>query len=291
MYPESQPGSLAERLRRLRLDAGLTGDQLALALSWPEATGRSKVSKIENDRQQPDEDNIRDWARVTGHPELADDLLDLLAGMKVSRKRWRQGLRSEGAAAVQAARNQRTAAATRIRNVETVLIPGMLQTSGYAQAVFESAALLYGAVDVAGAVQKRMDRQQLLYDQSKTFEFITTEAALYLMPCPARVMAGQLDRLLSLSMDNVAFGIIPFTADLALLPINGFLLSDDVLTVETLAGSDEETGEAAALAHRTFDLLMGEALTGEDMRRLIMRAADRLRSALRGSGGAARRGT
>ena len=51
-----------------------------------------------------------------------------------------------------------------------------------------------------------MHRQQVLYDTSKAFEFVFTEAALYLLPCSRQVMLGQLDRLLSLGMDNVTLG-------------------------------------------------------------------------------------
>jgi transcriptional regulator with XRE-family HTH domain len=278
VHPD-QPGSLAERLLRLRKEAGLTGAQLSDALGWEEGTGRTKVSKIENGRQQVTENDIRAWARATGHPEQAEDLLDLLASAKVVRTRWRQQRLGGGqAAAVQQARDRTTQAATRIRNAENVIIPGLLQTSGYARSIIAQASALYGAVDVDAALQARMQRQQVLYDTSKMFEFVFTEAALYLLPCSRQVMLGQLDRLLSLGMDNVMVGIIPFGTELPLAPYNSFLLLDDDLTVETLAGKDEERADdSAELYHRIFDLLMAGALTGDDARRLITTAAERLR--------------
>jgi hypothetical protein len=195
------------------------------------------------------------------------------------RTRWRQQRLGGGqAAAVQEARDRTTRAAIRIRNAETVLIPGLLQTSGYARSIIAQASALYGAVDVDAALQARMQRQQVIYDTSKTFEFVFTEAALYLLPCSRQVMLGQLDRLLSLGMDNVTLGIIPFGTELPLAPYNSFLLQDDDLTVETLAGKDEERAEdAAELYHRIFELLMTEARTGDDARALIATAADRLR--------------
>jgi transcriptional regulator with XRE-family HTH domain len=260
----------------LRKAAGLTGDQLAAALGWGEATGRGKVSKIENDRQMPSEDDIRSWVSATGHPELADELLDLRAGMLTKRTRWRQGLRAGGAEGVQEERDRRTREATVIRNAETVLIPGLLQTSEYARGVYAQASLLYGTVDVDVLVRARMQRQDVLYDTSKTFEFVMTEAALLLMPCPRQVMLGQLDRLLSLGMPNVTLGIIPLATELPLVPYNSFLLLDGDLTVETLAGKDEER-DSSALYNRIFDLLMQEARTGDDARRLIAAAAGRLR--------------
>jgi hypothetical protein len=78
-------------------------------------------------------------------------------------------------------------------------------------------------------------------------------------------------------MDNVTLGIIPFGAEVSFAPYNSFVLSDDTLTVETFAGSDEEAGEAAKLYHRAFDLLLASAVTGEDARRMIVQAAQRLR--------------
>lgn len=278
MHPaENQPGTLAERLLRLRKSAGLTGEQLARDLGWVEATGRSKVSKIENGRQLPAEDDIRAWADATGHPEQADDLIELRADTLTTHTRWRRQLRSSGTA-VQQERDQHTQAATRIRNFETVLIPGLLQTSGYARSLYMRGSAIYGMTDVDASVQARMQRQQVLYDTSKTFEFMFTEAALRLLPCSPQVMLGQLDRLLSLGMDHMTLAIIPFGVELPMVPYNSFLLLDDNLTIETLTGKYEENaGEEAAMCGRIFDMLMTEARTGDEARQLIMSAAEQLR--------------
>ena len=53
--------ALGQRLRELRQQAGLTGRQVADSLSWP----ASKVSKLENGRQTPTDDDIRGWASIT----------------------------------------------------------------------------------------------------------------------------------------------------------------------------------------------------------------------------------
>jgi transcriptional regulator with XRE-family HTH domain len=274
---ESQPGILAERLLRLRRDAGLTGEQLAQTLGWGEKTGRPKVSKIENGRQVPSDDDIRAWAQATGHPELTDDLLELRADMLTTHTRWRRQMRA-GGAAIQQERGQRTQAATRIREFETVLVPALLQTSGYARSIYVRGKALYEMPDVDASVQARMQNQQALYDPSKTFEFIFTEAALLLLPCSPQVMLGQLDRLLSLGMENVTLGIIPFGVELPMVPASSFMLLDDNLTVETLTGKTEENaGEEAEISSRIFDMLMTGARTGDEARQLIMSAAEQLR--------------
>jgi transcriptional regulator with XRE-family HTH domain len=283
LHPEQLP--LAERLFRLRKDAGLTGDRLAEQLGWgatgSSKAGRTKVSKIENGRQVPSPGEIRAWTLAAGHPEAAGELLELLADMKVQHSRWRSRLKKGGQESVQRDFDTRTRAATRFRNAELVLIPGLLQTTAYARSVITQAASLYPEdADVDAAVQARMRRQDVLYDTSKTFEFILTEAALRLMPCRAQVMLGQLDRLLSFGLDNVTLGIIPF-GQAQLMPLNSFYMLDDDLTVESWTGKIEEHGgEQAALYDRIFGVLMSEAVTGEDARRLIASAAEDLRTTL-----------
>ena len=71
--------TLGKRLRELRQQARLSGRQLAEALSWPP----SKVSKLENGRQTPSDDDIRSWTQATnGHSE-ADALLASLHTLEV----------------------------------------------------------------------------------------------------------------------------------------------------------------------------------------------------------------
>ena len=272
----TRPGGLAEKLLRMRKAAGLTGEQLAQALGWGEKTGRTKVSKIENGKQLPSTEDIRGWAEVTGQPEQVPDLLDLLEDVQTVHTRWRRRLRG-GQVSIQEDIGRRTQAAKRIRNVEVTMIPGLLQTAGYARGIITAAALIYGTTDVDATVAARLNRQAVLYDQSKTFEFIITEAVLRLLPCPPQVMAGQLDRLMSMDLPNVTLGIIPFGTELPVVPFNSFLLLDDDLTIETWSGKDEDAGDESDVHRRIFDLLMPEARIGEEARRLIATAAEALR--------------
>lgn len=273
MHPtDRRPGGLAERLFRMRKAARLTGDQLAATLGWGDKTGRTKVSKIENGKQVPTADEIRAWAVASGHPEDAGELLDLLANVQSVHRQWRGQLR-RGHAAVQEDYDRRAKTAKRIRNAAPLIIPSFFQTAGYARAIMTHVADLWGTTDIDGAVEARMRRQEALYDRSKTFEFVITEAALRLLPCPPQVMRGQLDRLLTLDLDNVTLGIIPMGVELAVLPYSDFLLLDDRAIVES-AGSEDEVGEdESAVYARIFDGLMAEAVTGEDARRLIVDAA------------------
>ena len=176
----NQPGGLAERLYAMRKAAGLTGDRMAEDLGWP----RSKISKIENGRQMPTADDIRTWAAECGHPEAADDLLDLLADVQAVHRRWRTRLR-RGHAAVQEDLDRRARQAKRIRSAEVLIMPGLIQTAGYARSILAQAGAAYGRRDLEETVAARMRRQEILYDADKTFEFVITEAALRMLVVPA----------------------------------------------------------------------------------------------------------
>jgi transcriptional regulator with XRE-family HTH domain len=80
--------ALGMRLRELRRQAGLSGRDLAESLSWP----ASKVSKLENGRQSPTDDDIRVWADATGSDE-ADTLLASLHTLAVQNVEWQRQLR------------------------------------------------------------------------------------------------------------------------------------------------------------------------------------------------------
>jgi transcriptional regulator with XRE-family HTH domain len=270
----TQPGGLAERLNGLREVAGLTGETLAGALGW----SPSKVSKILNGRQIPSEKDIRAWAEATGHPGVTDELLALRREAGTIHGRWRRRLAEGGITGVQQDINELTRSATRIRNAQVTVIPGLLQIPGYARSIFSQVSTVYPNVDVDSAVEARMRRREILHEEGRTFEFIIAYAALAMPPCPPKVMLAQLDRLMmSIDLENVTLGIIPEGRQLAISFYNGFQLLDDLLVVESYGYEDQVTGELAEAHARIFDMLMAEAARDEDARRLIMKAASRLR--------------
>jgi transcriptional regulator with XRE-family HTH domain len=265
----TQPGGLADRLHGIRKAAGMTGDELARHLGWT----RSKVPKIENGRQMPTADDIRAWAEACGRPGDAGELLDLLAQAQAIHRQYRHALR-RGHAALQVDLDQLVRQAKRVRNVEILVIPGLLQTVDYARCRMLEAVNVYGASEdgVEAALAARMRRQEVLYDSSRQFEFAITEAALRIQLCPRPVMLGQIDRLANLSrLPNITFGIIPFGTELPVTPIHGFLLLDDMAYIETHASEILLTGEEGAAYPPIADRLMAEAVTGDKARQLLER--------------------
>jgi transcriptional regulator with XRE-family HTH domain len=272
----TQPGGLAERLTALRNTAGLKAVQLAESLGW----ARSKVSKIENGGQVPSDQDIRDWTQATGHPEVTEELIAMLRQVQEIHTRWRRRLREGGQASIQQELDELTRSATRIRNLQVAIIPGLLQTAGYAHGIATQVSAVYGNVDIDAAVAARLRRQEILYEPGRQFEFVFSEAALYMPPCPRTAMLGQLDRLMAMDLANLTLGIIPLGAELSMSPLNSFQLLDDLLVVESYGYEDRVGGDLAETHARIFDMLMNESATGENARRLIASAAERLREEL-----------
>jgi transcriptional regulator with XRE-family HTH domain len=258
---------------------GLTQQRMAADLGWP----TSKISKIETGEQMPTEQDIRAWTAQCRQPEATEELLDLLADAQTIRDDARRRA-GRNQATRQVSLAERTKAARRIRDAEPMAIPGLLQTAGYARAVAGQVALVYGAGDIEAAVQARMDRQVILYERNddrspkRAFQFIITEAALNMPPCPVPAMLAQLYHLLDvLDLDNVALAVIPMGTELSFAAFFGFMMLDSTVIVEDYLGSNEHSGEAAEVFDRIFGLLMDQAVKDKDqVRELIAAAADRL---------------
>jgi transcriptional regulator with XRE-family HTH domain len=75
------------RLRALRLDAELSGKELAGRLGWP----ASKVSRLEHGRQTTSADDVARWTEAVGCPgEIRAALLADLRSMRVEYATWRR---------------------------------------------------------------------------------------------------------------------------------------------------------------------------------------------------------
>jgi transcriptional regulator with XRE-family HTH domain len=275
----NRPGGLAWQLRDLRRTAGLTGTRIARDLGWTQ----SKISKIETGRQMPTEDDIEAWTRsCQASAEVTQVLLSLLAEAQGLHREWKQQVRL-GQAAIQRNYDELARKARTIRNAEVVYIPGLLQTADYARCRIAESVRLHGASpdEIETATAQRMLRQQILYDTTKTFQFIITEAALRLLLCPRAAMLAQLDRLLGLTgLAHVSLGIIPFGVQLATTPQNAFILFDDELAVvETFVGETMHHADEAAAYVAAMDNLAAEAWYDERARVLILRASEELRKA------------
>jgi len=203
--PRSQ---LAEELRRLRVLAGLSGRGLGEQIG----ISQSKISRIESGQTAPSLPEVSRWAEAVGaDPSTLELVLALTKAALTEIHGWQATLeqRPHLQGDIQARED-----AARVTSVfEASLVPGLLQTAGYAQRVFGLAGIPYSPTALAAAVAGRMQRQLALYDTEKEFTFLITEAALRWRPGPTSTQRMQLDRIVAVStLDNVTVGIVPLHA-------------------------------------------------------------------------------
>lgn len=268
--------ALGRRLRELRRDARLTGRQLADAQRWQP----SKVSRIETGKQTPSDADLEAWATRCGVPEVLGDLIASLRSLEGHYVEHRREFRA-GMARPQRAIGEREAECSVIRNFESVVISGLLQTPEYARYRFLPGAK-YGGLsrDLDDAVAARMARQQILYRADRKVHIVMTEAALRYRLCPPEVLEGQLDRLLgAATMRSIHVGIIPLEAEYTLeSPLHGFSVYDDrEVCVEMLTASLtlSEPSEISAYLE-LFGAYAKAAVYGAEARALITRVLSEL---------------
>jgi transcriptional regulator with XRE-family HTH domain len=267
--------ALGLRLRELRNTAGITGRQLAESLSWP----ASKVSKLENGRQTPTDEDIRGWTRITRSEAEAEALLASLHTLEIQHAEWQRQI-TTGLRPHQREIAELDAKTRFFRAFESTFIPGLLQTAEYARHRFAQSITVFKARnDISEAVQARVKRQEILYRPDKRFHFVLTEGALRYRLCPPGVMLGQLDRLMSFAaLPNVRLGIIPFETAYAVAPTHGFwLLDNSRVMVETFSAELNLTQPQEIELYAGIFKTMAEAASyGRQARAVIMRVIDDL---------------
>ncbi len=265
-------GALAQRLREVRLDAGLTARALALAAGWHE----SKCSRIEHVKTAPSEADIRLWCQVCGAEDQAADLIASLRAADSMYTEWRRlevtGLRHLQQSMVPL--YERTA---RFRAYQSHVVPGLFQTPAYAAALLAAISAFRGVPDdSAKAADARLERSRVLYEQDRRFEVVLEEAVLRYQVGDAEVMAGQLGHLLSVtSMPWVSVGVIPFTVrERPMWTVEGFLMFDDArVDAELLSARVTVTQpREVAIYDRAFAALSAMAVHGQQARALITTA-------------------
>lgn len=265
--PMAQRRLVAEELRRLRLAAGLSGEQLATRIG----VSQSKISKIENLRRSAPVADVRAWAQATGASEATiAQLAERATAALTEATTWRAGL-AAGLASKQQQVAELEASAAVIQNFQPSAIPGLLQTPEYARQTLVLSDVV-GGQDYTSAVIARMNRQTVLHDERKRLEFVFTEAALRWRPGPSRLLLAQLDRLATTAtLPNVSIGLIPHTAEAATIHSHGFVIYDQrgqdeeaIVKVETLtAGLTIVDPDGVAAYQRQFARLRESALHGE----------------------------
>ncbi|WP_199844210.1 helix-turn-helix domain-containing protein [Streptomyces sp. RTd22] len=264
--------ALGARLRGFRKDAGFTsGRAFAAATGWQE----SKVSRIENGKQNASEDDIRTWCQMTGHEAEASDLIATVRHIDELWMEWRR-LLADGAESRQKKSLPLYRKTKVFRIWEPNMIWGTIQTADYAENVFDQVSNFHDTpADMEAAVAKRLERQKYLYEGNRIFNVLLGEQALYSNHGGSEVMRAQLDRLLAvLALPRLSLGIVPRSAPLALWLGHGFSMFDDRLVmVETYSAEMSVTQPREIdLYRKAFEFHRQSAVYGQPARDLILAA-------------------
>ncbi|WFB07844.1 helix-turn-helix domain-containing protein [Streptomyces sp. LX-29] len=262
---------LAETLRDLRKRAGLSGDRLARRC----AMSQSKISKIETGKTTP---TLVDVERILRALEAPPQLItEVTALARIANTAWQdaRALRRKGLEKKQAELADLERTSTEFRFFLLSMITGLLSTPEYAKA-----SLDHIPGDHSKAIAKKMARQAVLYDETKSFTFLLTEQAARWPVLPAPAMAVQIDRLTSLShLLNVRLGVLPLAGYMPGCPLNTFTVYDDrIATVEASNGAlvfrDARDVSAYLEEFATYER---QALFGDEARELLTKWAAEFR--------------
>lgn len=266
---------LAARLREIRLDAGLTKRQVAARCGWSEA----KSGRIENARTAPADADLLAWCRACGAENLAPDLVAANRQTDSMYVQWRR-LQRTGLKQLQQASVPLYERTRQFKVYCSNVVPGFLQTPGYATALLRAIATFRGLPDdVAEAVVARVERSRVIREGNHRFAILVEESVLRYQLGDADVMAGQLGSLLSaMNLPAVSLGIIPFAVRRETWPVESFTLFDDArVDHEPLSASVEITApDEVAQYVKAFAAFHRQAVYGAEARALIVRAIDAL---------------
>lgn len=266
--PRAQRARLGNELRALRRLAGLSGEQLGRKIG----TSQRTVSRFETGQALPSLPQVTAWARAVKAPPERRDLLMALAEAAVNEVTAYRDALGQGLTGMQVSFRELEAGAATIRNFQPGFVPGLLQTAEYARLVLELGDVT-GRGDGAAAAAVRLERQQVLHEAGRTFEFVMTEAALRWRPGRAEVNDAQLLHLAALAdLATVSLRVIPADAQMHALTRCGFILYEDradeaepVVFIETPHAEvwASEPGDLA-IYRRELERFRQSALSGRD---------------------------
>ncbi|MGW7824123.1 helix-turn-helix domain-containing protein [Streptomyces puniciscabiei] len=267
--------ALAVRLTHLRKDAGLTGKELSTRCGWHPA----KTTRIQKAEVLPTDLDIRAWCAACGAADQADDLIATARAVDSMYVEWRRSHRM-GMRKTQQDFYDLYAQTGVTRAYVSNVVPGFFQTPAYATALMEAITDFQGTPnDVSEAVAARVARSRFLYEGGHRFVVLMEECVLRYRVGDAETMAGQLQHLLAvMPLPAVSLGVIPFTAQRTMWPLEAFYLHDGTRSVVETLTAEVNVVQPRELAdyRKAFAELTKMAVHGNAARALISAAIDSL---------------
>ncbi|MGC4904205.1 helix-turn-helix domain-containing protein [Streptomyces cyaneofuscatus] len=257
---------LGAALRALRLASG----KEAKAVARSAVMSNPKLSKIENGHVAPavvDVERILTALDVSA--EVKAEYMAAARAQATEATAWRL-FRRMGFHRKQEQIRALEESMKLLRLFQPSLVPGLLQTPEYVRAVLRGKGL--SEDQLSRTIGARIERQAVMYDMNKTLCFVITEPVLHWRILPPLMMAGQLDRIVSVSrLPNVDVRVVPLRCPQRDVPGHSFVIRDDrMVTVETTHAEVIVTDPRdVSLYVDKFDRFASVALTGDDMRSML----------------------
>lgn len=262
---------LGAALRALREASGKEAKAVARgALMSP-----SKLSKIETGKSSA---SAADVERILGaigvSEEIKAEYTEAARAAATEATAWRL-LKRAGAHRGQQAAKALESQMSVLRLFQPALVPGLLQTPEYIRAVLRRHGLSEDSL--ARTIGGRLERQAVLYDSGKRLRFVMTETVLRWRIVPPRMMAAQLDRILSVSrFAHIDIRVVPLGAPQDDIANHAFVVRDDrMVTVETVHAELTVTDPRdVSLYVKKFEGFERSALSGGAMREMVESVRD-----------------
>ncbi|MFF3745365.1 DUF5753 domain-containing protein [Streptomyces kronopolitis] len=169
------------------------------------------------------------------------------------------------------------------RVYSSTLMPGLLQTEGYAAAVLRIVADFeeLPVNDATEAARARVERSRVIHDPERRFVLLVEESVLYNQLGDTEVMISQLEYLLAAeALPSVSLEIIPMaTRERVQWPRETFHVYDErLVSVELVSAKVNITQPSEiSLNLKAFEQLHSMAVDGPEARALILKAREQLR--------------
>ncbi|MET9675049.1 helix-turn-helix transcriptional regulator [Streptomyces sp. NPDC006482] len=196
---------LGQELRKLREARNMTAEQVAERL----LVSQSKISRLENGRRSISQRDVRD---LCGVYEVEDErMVDSL--MQMAKDSRQQGWWHAFGDIPYSVYIGLETDAESLRMYESQIIPGLLQTPAYAEAVISGAMPESTPTDIDKRVTVRTRRQERIRDEERPLRLwaVIDEGALHRIVGSRQLMVQQLEHLIEQShLPHVTVQVIPF---------------------------------------------------------------------------------
>lgn len=272
---------LAAELAALRRQVGMTTTRLAAVTGM----SQSKISRLESGNHRPDQGDIIRYLDGLGIPENGDRAKILSIAQQAAGRGWWESIPMDSRQALYA---NLEAGAVTIREWQQNVIPGLLQTSTFTDAVTTNDDLIVAAIEKAepaDTVRARAERQRMLRLKEVTYEVIIDEIVIRRPSAPRPVLVEQLRHLaddgrsatvrvlpVNAEIDSYTIPRSPFSIYTFDDPDDPTVVAVDTVTSDLILTAKDEVKQYEQL----FNRLRKAALSVQDSKAMIRKAADEM---------------